>query len=191
KEQFFQIAGRETNPFTIYKKQRLDRDDIVDITDFDVVSWIWQEMRFMLNEEIARAVLIGDGREVEDEDKIDEQKIRPIAHDDPFYTDVLTVPANVSGSTLVETVIRGRENYKGSGDPTAFMTRSVLNDMLLLKDKMGRRLYRTKAALASELEVSNIITVPVMDGHQTDDGELLMILVNMSDYSIGTDKGGK
>ena len=191
KEQFFEISGRETTPTTIYKKQKLDRDDIIDITDFNVVDWIWQEMRFMLNEEIARAILIGDGREVDDEDKIPETKIRPIARDDEFYTDRVIVPANVSASSLIEQVIRARENYKGSGEPTAFMTRSVLNDMLLLKDKMGRRLYRNKAELASELEVRDIIVVPILEDATTEDGDLLMILVNLADYSIGTDKGGR
>src|SRR5690606_30031211 len=112
KEQFFEIAGRETTPTTIYKKQKLDRDDIIDITDFDVVAWLWQEMRFMLNEEIARAILIGDGREVDDEDKINENKIRPIARDDEFYTDRVVVPQNVSASALVEAVVRARDKYK-------------------------------------------------------------------------------
>ena len=191
KEQFFSIAKRETGPKTIYKKQKLDKDDITDITDFDVVAWIWVEMNFMLREEIARAILIGDGREVDDPDKIDEDKIRPIAHDDAFYTDVVTVPANVGGSSLVEAVIRARESYKGSGEPTAYMTRNVLNDMLLVKDKLGRRLYRNRAELAAELEVSNIVLVPVMEGHKTDDGDMLMFLVNLSDYTVGSTRGGE
>jgi len=191
KEQFFAIQKRETGPKTIYKKQRLDRDDILDITEFDVVSWLWVEMNFMLREEIARAILVGDGREVDDPDKIDETKIRPVAHDDPFYTDVLVVPANVSGEAMVEAVIRGRENYKGKGQPDAYMTRSVLNDMLLVKDKMGRRLYRNRAELASELEVNEIVLVPVLEDQHTDDGDILMILVNLADYSVGTNKGGE
>lgn len=191
KEQFFSIAKRETGPKTIYKKQKLDRDDIIDITEFDVVAWIWVEMRFMLREEIARAVLIGDGREVDDPDKIDEDKIRPIATDNAFYTDVLTVPANVNGDALVEAVLRGRKNYKGVGNPTMFTTEDVLTDLLLLKDKMGRRLYRTTSELANELRVSDIVTVPVMEGAMTDDGDLLMVLVNLSDYSIGSTRGGE
>lgn len=190
KEQFFSIAKRETLPKTIYKKQKLDRDDIIDITDFDVVAWIWVEMYFMLREEVARAILVGDGREIDDPDKIDETKIRPIAHDDPFYTDVVTVPANVGPSDLVEAVLRARENYKGTG-PSAYMTTAVLMDMLLEKDKMGRRLYRTKAELAAELQVSQIVEVPVMEGITRDGGEVLMIIVNLSDYAVGSTKGGE
>ena len=191
KEQYFSIAKRETGPKTIYKKQKLDRDDIVDVTDFDVVAWIWVEMRFMLREEIARAVLVGDGREVDDEDKIDEDKIRPIATDDTFYTDSVSVPANVSGTALVEAVIRARETYQGAGEPTAFMTRSVMNDMFLTKDNLGRRYYNSRAELANALEVSSIVLVPVMEGATTDGGDLLMILVNLSDYSIGSTRGGE
>ena len=191
KEQFFSIAKRETGPKTIYKKQKLDRDDIIDATEFDVVQWLWVEMNFMLREEVARAILIGDGREVDDPDKIDEDKIRPIAHDHEFYTDVVIVPANVNGSAMVEAVVRNRETYKGDGEPSAYMTRSVLNDMLLLKDAMGRRLYRTRAELAAELEVREIVLVPVMEGHLTDDGELLMILVNLADYAVGSTQGGQ
>ena len=191
KEQFFEIAKRETGPKTIYKKHKLDRDDIIDITDFDVVAWIWVEMRFILREEIARAILVGDGREVDDPDKIDENKIRPIAHDDPFYTDVIVVPTNASGDEFVEAVIRGRETYHGSGNPTAFMTRSVLNDMLLLKDKMGRRLYRNRSELAAELEVSEIIDVEILNGQRTDDGDIIMIMVNLSDYCVGATRGGE
>jgi hypothetical protein len=191
KEQFFSIAKRETGPKTIYKKQKLDRDDIIDITEFDVVAWIWVEMRFMLREEIARAVLIGDGREVDDDDKIDEDKIRPIATDNSFYTDVVVVAANIAPDAIVEAVVRARDNYKGAGNPTMFTYRSVLNDMLLLKDGMGRRLYRNRAELAAELEVSDIVEVPVMEDATTDDGDLIMILVNLSDYSIGSTRGGE
>jgi len=190
KEQFFAIAKRETTPKTIYKKQKLDRDDIIDITDFDVVAWLWVEMRFMLREEIARAVLVGDGREVDDEDKIDETKIRPIAFDDPFYTDVISVPANVGSQDLVEAVLRARDNYKGTS-PTAFMTNAVLVDMLLAKDKMGRRLYRTTAELAAELMVNDIVEVPVLEGVERDGAEVLMILVNLGDYAIGSTRGGE
>lgn len=191
KEQFFSIAKRETGPKTIYKKQKLDRDDIVDITEFDVVAWLWVEMRFMLREEIARAILVGDGREVDDPDKIDESKIRPIAFDDEFYTDVLTVPANISPSGLGEAVLRGRENYKGQGQPTAYMLQSTMTDMLLERDKMGRRLYRNVADLAAELQVSNIVNVPVMEGVERNGGRVLMVLVNLSDYSVGSTRGGE
>jgi hypothetical protein len=190
KEQFFTLATRETTPKTIYKKQKLDRDDIVDITDFDVVAWMWVEMRFMLREEIARAVLVSDGREVDDPDKIDESHIRPIAFDDPFYTDVVTVAANVGGEDIVEAVLRARYNYKGTG-PTAYMTNAVMTDMLLAKDNIGRRLYRTKADLAAELQVDTIVEVPVMEDAERDGAQILMIIVNLSDYAIGSTRGGE
>lgn len=191
KEQFFSIAKRETGPKTIYKKQKLDRDDITDSTEFDVVQWLWVEMNFMLREEIARAILIGDGREVDDPDKIDEDKIRPIAHDAAFYTDVVTVPAAVSGEALIEAILRGRPNYKGTGLPTMYTTEDILTDLILLKDKMGRRLYPTQAELAAALRVSNIVTVPVLEGAMTSDGDLLAVLVNISDYTIGSTRGGE
>lgn len=190
KEQFFTIAQRETTPKTIYKKQKLDRDDIIDITDFDVVAWLWVEMRFMLREEIARAILISDGREVDDPDKINENNIRPIAYDDSFYTDVVSVPTNVQGNDLIEAVLRARHLYKGVS-PTAYMTTQVMTDMLLAKDGLKRRYYNTKAELASALAVSNIVEVPVMEGVQRDGAEVLMILVNMSDYAIGSTRGGE
>jgi HK97 family phage prohead protease len=190
KEQFFAITSRTTTPKTIYKKQKLDRDDIVDITDFDVVAWIWVEMRFMLREEIARAILVSDGREVDDDDKIDESNIRPIAYDDTFYTDVVSVPANVSGEDMVEAVLRNRQYYKGNA-PTAYMTTSVMTDMLLAKDNLGRRYYNSKSELASALAVQDIIEVPVMEGVQRDGAELLMIIVNLSDYSVGSTRGGE
>jgi HK97 family phage prohead protease len=190
KEQFFNIAMRETTPKTIYKKQKLDRDDIIDITDFDVVAWIWVEMRFMLREEIARAILIGDGREIDDPDKIDETKIRPIAMDDEFYTDVVVVPANTSPDDLVEAVLRAREGYKGT-NPTAFMLQSVATDMLLVRDKMGRRLYRNLAELASELQVREIVYVPVLEDATREGGDIMMVLVNLSDYAVGSTRGGE
>ena len=190
KEQFFEIAKRETTPKTIYKKQKLDRDDIVDITDFDVVSWLWTEMYFMLREEIARAILVGDGREVDDVDKINESNIRPIAYDTTFYTDVVTVPANVDGSALIEAVLRGRNNYKGTA-PTAYMTNAVMIDMLLSKDNLGRRYYNSKAELAAALNVQAIVEVEVLEGAMRDGAEIQMILVNMSDYAVGSTKGGE
>lgn len=191
KEQFFAIQKRETGPKTIYKKQRLDRDDIIDITDFDVVAWLWVEMRFMLREEIARAILVGDGREVDDPDKIDETKIRPIAHDDDFYTDKVMVPANVGGSDLVEAVVRARGRYKGEGQPNAYMTRDVMNNMLLTRDRLNRRLYRNRQELAAELEVNEIVTVDLLEGAMHDENEILMILVRPSDYSVGSTRGGE
>ena len=191
KEQFFSIAKRETGPKTVYKKQKLDRDDITDMTEFDVVQWLWVEMNFMLREEIARAILVGDGREVDDPDKIDEDKIRPIAHDHEFYTDVVTVPAAVSGEALIEAILRGRPNYKGVGLPTMYTTEDIVTDLILLKDKMGRRLYPTLAELAAACRVSNIETVPVLEGAMTSDGDLLAVLVNISDYTIGSTRGGE
>jgi hypothetical protein len=190
KEQYFEIARRDTTPKTIYKKQKLDRDDIVDITDFDVVAWLWVEMYFMLREELARAILIGDGREVDDVDKIDESKIRPIAYDDPFFTDVVTVPANVSPSGLIEAVLRGRNKYKGVS-PTAYMTNAVMVDMLLEKDNLGRRYYNSKAELAAALNVRDIVEVEVLEGAMRDGAEIQMVIVNMSDYSVGSTKGGE
>lgn len=190
KEQFFEIAERETYAKTIYKKQKLDRDDIIDVTEFDLVAWMWIEMYFMIREEAARAILVGDGREPDDEDKIDENKIRPIAHDDPFYTDVIQVPAEASPSAMIEAVLRGRYMYKGTA-PKAYMTNSVLTDMLLEKDGLGRRLYDTEADLARALRVTEIVEVDVMEGVERDGGEVLMIIVNISDYTVGTARGGE
>jgi hypothetical protein len=190
KEQFFTIARRDTTPKTIYKKQKLDRDDIIDITDFDVVAWLWVEMYFMLREELARAILVGDGREVDDEDKIDETKIRPIAFDDAFYTDVITVAPNTSANDLIEAVLRGRNNYKGTS-PTAYMTNAVMVDMMLSKDSLLRRFYNTKADLAAALGVNEIVEVPVLEGVERDGAELLMVIVNMGDYSVGATRGGE
>ena len=190
KEQFFTIAKRETGPKTIYKKQKLDRDDIIDITDFDVVAWIWVEMNFMLREEIARAILVGDGREIDDEDKIDETKIRPIVHDDTFYTDVVTVPANVDSVELVEATLRARNKYKGTA-PKAYMTTEVMMDMLLSKDSLKRRYYNTKAELASALSVTEIVEVPVMEGVQRDGADVLILITNLADYAVGSTRGGE
>lgn len=190
KEQFFEIAKRETTPKTIYKKQKLDRDDIIDITDFDVVAWLWVEMRFMLREEIARAILVSDGREVDDPDKISESNIRPIAFDDPFYTDVVTVASNVDSDALIEAVLRARNNYKGTA-PTAYMTNAVMVDMLLSKDSLKRRYYNSKADLAAALGVQEIVEVDVLEGVERDGAEVLMIIVNMSDYAVGSTRGGE
>lgn len=186
KEEFFALSRRTTTPTTIYKKQKLDRDDIIDITDLDVVAWLKAEMRLMLDEELARAALIGDGREPDDDDKITETCIRPIAFDDDFYTHKVTVPANTTAETVIEYILRARPNYKGSGNPDFFTTESVITDMLLIKDKMGRRLYPTTTELAAALRVGRIIPVEVMETETN----LLGILVNMSDYTFGADKGG-
>ena len=190
KEQFFSIAKRETTPKTIYKKQKLDRDDIIDITDFDVVAWLWVEMRFMLREEIARAILIGDGREIDDPDKIDETKIRPIAFDDEFYTDVITVGAGSTHADLIEALLVGRETYKGS-NPTAYMTQATATQLLLERDTLGRRLYRNLSELASELMVNEIVFVPVMEGLKRDGKTVMMIICNLSDYAVGSTRGGE
>jgi len=190
KEQFFAISQRETTPKTIYKKQKLDRDDIIDITDFDVVAWLWVEMRFMLREEVARAILISDGREVDDPDKINENHIRPIAYDDTFYTDVVTVAAATTALGLVDAVIANRFKYKGSG-PTAYMSVQNMTEMMLVRDADNRRMYRTKADLAAELLVRDIVEVEVMEGAKRDGLDLVMIIVNLSDYAVGSTKGGE
>lgn len=187
KEEFFGLAKRVTTPTTIYKKQKLDRDDIIDITDLDVVAWLKAEMRVMLDEEIARAILLGDGREVDDEDKIPENFIRPVAKDDDFYTHRVDLPANAYGTSLIDAILRNRRHYKGTGTPTLYTTEDVLTDLLLLKDKLGRRLYETTESLNAALRVSSIQVVDVME----DTPELIGILVNLSDYTVGTDKGGQ
>jgi hypothetical protein len=186
KEEFFALSRRVTTPTTIYKKQKLDRDDMIDITDLDVVAWLKSEMRLMLDEEIARAILIGDGREVDDEDKINETNIRPIAWDDAFYAHPVTVAANLSGDAIVEAILRSRTDYKGTGTPTFYTTEEILTDLLLIKDKMGRRLYATEAELASALRVSSIVAVEVMETVP----DLIGIIVNLADYTVGADNGG-
>ena len=191
KEEFFALSRRITTPTTIYKKQKLDRDDIIDITELDVVAWLKAEMRMMLEEEIARAVLVGDGREPDDEDKVNELNIRPIAKDDPFYAHQVVLASNVVGDSLVEAIVRARVDYKGVGNPTMFCSEGILTDLLLIKDKLGRRIYSNVQELADTLRVSSIVPVPVMNGETTTGGELLAIIVNLSDYTIGTDQGGQ
>lgn len=186
KEEVIKLLRRKTEPTTIYKKQKLDRDDVLDITDLDVIAWIKAEMRMMLDEEVARAILIGDGRSEISDDKIDEDRIRPIALDDPMYAHRVTVPADADADAIIEALIRARSNYRGSGQPTLFTTLPNLTDMLLLKDKMGRRLYTSQDALASELMAKEIITVEPME--QTD---IFAIYVNLNDYTAGADKGGE
>ena len=196
KDEWFTLSKRVTTPATIYKKQKLDRDDILDITDIDVVAWMKAEMRVMLDEEIARAILVGDGREVDDDDKIKEPPtsgdgagIRPIAFDDDVYTHKVIAPANATVDDKVELILRARKYYKGSGNPTFYTTDDELANFLLEKDRMGRRLYPTENDVAVALRVKNIVTVEVMEGVQTDDGELLGIIVNLVDYTVGADKG--
>lgn len=196
KEEFFALSRRTTTPTTIYKKQKLDRDDIIDITDLDVVAWLKAEMRLMLDEEIARAALLGDGRPVEiggsaNEDKIDESCIRPIALDADFYAHRVEVAPNTSGSALVDAILRERTHYKGTGNPTFFMNDGLITDLLLIKDKMGRRLYANEQELAQALRVAEIVSVEVMENYNVDRMYLLGIMVNMRDYTFGADKGGQ
>jgi hypothetical protein len=187
KDEIIKLLKRVTTPTTIYKKQKLDRDDIVDITDLDVVAWLKAEMRVMLDEELARAILIGDGREVDDEDKIDEEKIRPIARDVDMYAHSITVASELSADAIIESVLRTRTYYKGTGTPTFYTTDAILTDLILLKDKVGRRLYETEASLAAALRVTKIVTVEVMESAP----DILGIVVNMADYTIGADRGGQ
>ena len=190
KEEFFGTARRITTPQTVYKKQKLDRDDILDITDFDVVMWMKGEMRVMLDEEIARAVLLGDGRAVDDEDKIIETNVRPIATDDEMFSVVVNVNLDDASSSyleVIEAVIMARQHYRGSGSPVFYTTETTIAKMLLLKDTLGRRLYSSLAEIAADMRVSAIVPVEVMEQYPT----IVGIIVNMSDYSIGADKGGQ
>ena len=195
------LLKRTTDPQTVYKKQKLDRDDVVDITDFDVVVWLRMEMRMMLEEEIARAQLVGDGRLSSSDDKIKEDKIRPIATDDSVYTVEVQIPAGATTAQMIDQIILGRKQYKGTGVPTFFTTPDVNGDMLLLKDTTGRRLYNTEADLAAGIRAKEIVEVPVMENKVVvleaatvlKDGlqkRLIGISVNMNDYSLGADKGG-
>jgi hypothetical protein len=190
KEEWFSLAKRITTPTTIYKKQKLDRDDIIDITDLDVVVFLKGEMRLMLDEEIARAILVGDGREVDDDDKINEGNIRPIARDDDFFAHKVVVPANTGSEGLIEQMLRSRTKYRGSGTPTLFCTEDLLTDMLLGRDKMGRRYYANQDELGTALRVNAIVTVDVMEDLTADGGDLLGVMVNLTDYTIGADRGG-
>jgi hypothetical protein len=189
KEEFFGVSKRVTIPSTIYKKQKLDRDDMIDITDFDVVTWLKGEMRVMLDEELARAVLIGDGRDVSHEDKINEGNIRPIAKDHEMYTTVVNVnvnDANSSATEIIDAVILNRFHLRGTGQPTMFTTETWISKLLLLKDGIGRRLYKNIEELAVELRVTSIVPVEVME----DEPDIIAVLVNPIDYVIGADKGG-
>jgi hypothetical protein len=197
KEEFFGLSKRVTTPSTIYKKQKLDRDDIIDITDFDVVVWLKTEMRLMLDEELARAVLIGDGREVDDEDKIRDPAgstegagIRSILNDDDLYAATINVnldDADSKPTEISDAVVRGMSLYKGSGSPTFYTTLGVISNFLLQRDTLGRRIYSTVSDLAAEMGVSSVVAVEVLE----DEPDLLGIIVNLSDYTIGADKGGE
>lgn len=201
KEEVFSLLKRTTTPTTIYKKQKLDRDDVIDITDFDVVAWLKSEMRMMLDEEIARAILVGDGRLASSDDKINESNIRPIWKDEDLYNIKSTIEVDAAANAdqkakaFIRACIKSRKNYKGSGTPTLYTTEDVLTDCLLLEDLNGRIIYDTEEKLRTALRVSSIVTVPVMEGLKRDDGEgnsldLMGIIVNLADYNVGADKGG-
>lgn len=202
KEEVFGLLKRVTTPQTVYKKQALDRDDIIDITDFDVVAWLKAEMRMMLDEELARAILVGDGRSAGAEDKINPQNIRPIYQDVDLYTIHYAIDTtkaeddNDLSALLIDSAVRARKGYLGTGNPVMYASTDVINDMLLARDKMGHRLYGTEAELAAALRVSKIVEVPVLEGVQRTDEdsnkfELLALIVNLNDYTVGADKGGE
>lgn len=196
-EEVFGLLRRSTGPTTVYKKQKLDRDDVSDITSFDVVAWLRNEMRYKLNRELALAYILGDGRQAASEDKIDENCIRPIFNDADLFT--IKVQVATTGLSKVEDkykafikqVIRSRKEYRGSGTPVMFTTEDALTEMLLLEDGMGRPLYADEAALARKLRVSKIVTVPEMEGRKgAKGGDLAAVIVNLADYTVGADKGG-
>lgn len=202
KEEVFSLLKRTTDPQTIYKKQKLHRDDVIDITSFDVVAWIKAEMRMMLDEEIARAILVGDGRLTSDDDHIQENHIRPIYKEEALFAvnKVLDKQADADkrAKAFIKMAIKARKDYQGSGQPTLFCSEDLLTDMLLLEDNNGRVIYESEAKLATALRVKNIVTVPVMEGvHRMNNAEgvqaecdLLGIIVNLRDYNVGADKGG-
>lgn len=196
KDEFFSLMKRVTTPTTIYKKQKFDRDDIIDITDMNVVAWIKTEMRMMLNEELARAILIGDGRSVSSDDKINEQNIRPIVSDANIFTVKVEVTPGTddedTAKKAIKALLHARKEYKGTGNPTFFTTEDWLTTALLAEDQIGRRLYNTEAELASTMRVRKIVPVPVLEGYTDANGrELIGIMVNLTDYVVGTDKGGE
>lgn len=194
-EEVIKLLTRTTSPTTIYKKQKLDRDDIVDITDFNVVSWLKNEMKGKLNEEIARAILIGDGRTITDPDRIDDEAIRPILKENDLYAIHKTLEANTTDETLVDDIVLASAELEGSGSPTLFIAKKRLVKMLLLKDKNGRRLYETEASLAGALGVSKIVTIPQFEGLEHEikgvNHELLAIVVDLRDYTIGSNAGAE
>ena len=197
KEEVFTLLKRSTTPTTIYKKQKMDRDDVIDITDFDVIAWLKKEMRLMLDEEIARAILIGDGRISSSDDKINEQNIRPIVSDDDLYTikASINVKTGATGSekakAFIDAVIRSRKEYKGSGTPSLFTTEDMVTECLLLEDGIGHKLYKSEAELATTLRVKEIVTVEAMEGlKDKSENDVAGIVVNLVDYNVGADKGG-
>ena len=194
-EEVIKLLTRTTSPTTIYKKQKLDRDDIVDITDFNVVSWLKNEMKGKLNEEIARAILIGDGRQITDPDRVDDEAIRPILKENDLYAFHKSLEANTTDETLVDDIVMASADLEGSGSPTLFISKKRLVKMLLLKDKNGRRIYETEASLAGALGVSKIVTVPQFEGLEHEikgvNHELLAIVVDLRDYTIGSNAGAE
>ena len=197
KEQVFSLLKRSTTPTTVYKKQKMDRDDVADITGFDVIAWLKQEMRVKLNEELARAYLIGDGRLSSSDDKINEGNIRPIYNDDDLFTIKVQVETAAGDDTatkldkMMTAVLKARKNYKGSGNPTFYTTEDILTDLRLMKDKIGHRLYKNDAEVAEALRVKEIVTVPQMENMKgVNGGEFIGIIVNLADYTVGADKGG-
>ena len=190
-EEVFNVLKRVTTPQTVYKKQKLDRDDIIDITSFDVVAWLKQEMRIMLDEEIARAVLVGDGRDVSDESKIRTDSIRPIAFDDDVYTIKVQVEDADDVTAMIDQVTQAQVNYRGSGTPTFYASPSLIAKMMTQRDQLNHRMYSTRNDLASELSVSNIVDVPILDTAKSEDGRPVLGLIgNLKDYTIGADRGG-
>ena len=194
-EEVIKLLTRTTSPTTIYKKQKLDRDDIVDITDFNVVSWLKSEMKGKLNEEIARAILIGDGRTITDPDRVDDEAIRPILKENDLYAIHKSLESNTTDETLVDDIVLASADLEGSGSPTLFIAKKRLVKMLLLKDKNGRRLYETEASLAGALGVSKIVTIPQFEGLEHEikgaNHELLAIVVDLRDYTIGSNAGAE
>ena len=200
KEEVFSLLKRSTDPTTIYKKQKMDRDDVIDIVDFDVVAWIKSEMRMMLDEELARAMLVGDGRLPSSDEKIDESRIRPIWKDSDLFTIKYRIEtgaaddADTRAKAFIRAAVKSRKEYKGSGNPTLYTTEDLLTDCLLLEDRTGRRIYDTVTTLATAMRVKEIVTVPVMEGLSREDkGEelkLMGLIVNVGDYNVGADKGG-
>ncbi|MBP5597812.1 MAG: phage major capsid protein [Pseudobutyrivibrio sp.] len=202
KEEVFSLLKRTTTPTTIYKKQKLDRDDIIDITDFDVVAWIKAEMRVMLDEEIARAILVGDGRLSSDDDKINEDNIRPIWKEADLFCIKKEVTvgadADATAKNFIRAAIKARKDYRGSGNPILFTTEDNLTDILLLEDSIGHKLYKTEGEVATAMRVSKIVTVPVMENltrtvtksGQAYTNTLMGIIINLNDYNVGADKGG-
>lgn len=193
KEEVFGLLRRSTSPTTVYKKQKLDRDDVIDITSFDVVAWLKQEMRLKLNRELALAYLLGDGRLAASEDKIDENCIRPVFNDSDLFTIKVQCKTTVEDKykALIKQILRSRKEYRGSGTPTLFTTEDALTEMLLLEDGIGHPLYADEAALARKLRVKNIVTIPEMEGRKgAKGGDLVCLIVNLADYTVGADKGG-